>query len=247
MQFEGKVAIVTGAGSGIGSSICRLLAAHGARVVAADIDLERAKAVAKTLRGRAFAIAVDVGDPESVERMVGKTVERCGGLHLAVNNAGIPGARARTADHSLEDWHRVIQINLNGIFYGLRAQIPAIMASGGGAIVNMTSVFGIRGAAGSPAYIAAKHGVVGLTKAAAIEYSARGVRINAVGPAFIRTELVEAVLAEEGLEAGLVARHPIGRLGQPNEVAELTAFLLSERASFISGSYHLVDGAYSAM
>ena len=167
-----------------------------------------------------------------------------GGLNLAVNNAGIGGASRDTADYPLEEWHRVLGVNLHGVFYSMKYEIAAMLAGGGGAIVNMASILGSNGWAGAAAYVAAKHALVGMTKSAALEYSARGLRINAVGPGFIDTPLLQSM--DERAHAGLVALHPAGRLGTAEEVAALTCFLLSDKASFITGSYHLVDGGYSA-
>jgi len=247
-EFEGRVAIVTGAGSGIGAAIARELAAKGAEVIAADLDLAAAEAVAaemQTAGGKAHAAAVDVADAASVERMVAFTIEKCGALHLAVNNAGIGGPSALTADYPLDGWKKVIDINLNGVFYSMKFEIAAILKSGGGAIVNMSSILGSVGWAKSCAYVGAKHAVAGITKAAALEYAARGIRINAVGPAFIDTPLLSKNLDAETL-GQLASLHPLNRLGTPEEVSALTCFLLSDRASFITGSYHLVDGGYTA-
>jgi NAD(P)-dependent dehydrogenase (short-subunit alcohol dehydrogenase family) len=247
-KFDGKVAIVTGGGSGIGAAIARELAAGGARVVVADRDRPGADRVVAAIAadgGTALAHELDVADAALVEAMIEATVREYGGLHLAVNNAGIGGPSAPTADYPLDGWHRVIEANLSGVFYGLKYEIPAIIKSGGGAIVNMASILGTLAFAQAPAYVAAKHGLVGLTKTAAIEYAKQGVRINAVGPGFIDTPLLSNNLDKATLDyvAGL---HPVGRLGTSEEVSALTCFLLSDAASFITGSYHLVDGGYAA-
>jgi len=247
-DFRDKVAIVTGAASGIGKAIAQALAYDGAQVLLADLDEAAAREVAAGIvaaDGVAEAIGVDVADAGDVERMVEAAKASFGALHLAVNNAGIAGPAAATADYPLAGWHKVIDVNLNSVFYGLRHEIPAIIASGGGAIVNMASILGSVGFASAPAYVAAKHGVVGLTKVAAIEYAKRGVRINAVGPGFIDTPLVSTHLDAAALDT-IRGLHPIGRLGTPEEVAALAVFLLSDAASFITGSSHLVDGGYVA-
>jgi NAD(P)-dependent dehydrogenase (short-subunit alcohol dehydrogenase family) len=247
-QFKDKVAIVTGAASGIGAAIARQLAGSGARVAVTDIDADGAKALAESIAaegGAAIAITVDVTKPEQIEAAVSKTQSEFGALHLAVNNAGIGGASAPTGEYPLESWHKVIATNLDSVFYGLRYQIPAIQAAGGGAIVNVASILGSVGFANAPAYVAAKHGVVGLTKTAAIEYAKHGVRINSIGPGFIDTPLLSKNLDPATL-TGIAGLHPIGRLGTSDEVAALTLFLLSDTASFITGSYHLVDGGYTA-
>ena len=247
-DFHGKVGIVTGAASGIGAAVAIALAQGGARLVLADLDIAGAEDVATRIKadgGKATALEVNVADALEVEAMVETAKRTYGGLHLAVNNAGIGGPAAPTGAYPLEGWQKVIDVNLNSVFYGLRYEIPAMLASGGGAIVNMASILGSVGFANSPAYVAAKHGVVGLTKVAAMEYAKQGVRINSVGPGFIDTPMLSKNLDEAAL-GYIRGLHPIGRLGTAEEVAALTCFLLSDEASFITGSYHLVDGGYVA-
>jgi NAD(P)-dependent dehydrogenase (short-subunit alcohol dehydrogenase family) len=247
ITFHGKTALVTGAGSGIGAAIALELAKAGARVAVQDIALDKAQAVAATITaagGAALALAGDVSVAAEVEGLVAKTVAWGGGLHLLVNNAGIGGPSAPTGDYPLDGWDKVIGVNLNGVFYGLRFGIPAMLAAGGGAIVNIASILGTVGFANSPAYVAAKHAVVGLTKNAGMEYATQGIRVNAIGPAFIDTPLLAGF--DEAARNWLISLHPAGRLGTSEEVAALTLFLLSDQASFITGSYHLVDGGYTA-
>ncbi|MFF4243047.1 SDR family NAD(P)-dependent oxidoreductase [Streptomyces sp. NPDC001822] len=246
-EFDGRIALVTGGASGIGLALSRRLAASGATVVVADHQEESAREAADELRAtgaRAAAVVLDVTDPASVEAGVRFAVDTFGALHLAVNNAGIGGPARPTGVYGIEDWNRVVATNLSGVFYSMRYEIPAILAAGGGAVVNMSSILGTNGFANSPAYVAAKHGVVGLTKTAALEYAAQNIRINAVGPGFIDTPLLRDT--DGPAREHLISLHPAGRLGTSEEVAELAAFLLSDRASFIHGSYHLADGGYSA-
>jgi NAD(P)-dependent dehydrogenase (short-subunit alcohol dehydrogenase family) len=184
--------------------------------------------------------------PADSKTLVDKTLAHYGRLDVACNNAGIGGPSAATADYPLDGWAQVININLSGVFYGMQQQIKAMLKTGGGSIVNMASVLGAVAFAKSPAYTAAKHGVIGLTQAAAIEYGGHGIRVNAVGPGFIRTAMTHGLEQDAAVKAVLIAAHPIGRLGTPEEVAQLVVWLASSRASFVTGAYYPVDGGYLA-
>lgn len=240
-----KVALVTGAGSGIGREAALLYAKNGAHVIVSDMNeiggfetVEKIKATG----GDARFIKADVSKPEENEHLVAKTLEAYKVLDIACNNAGIGGESNPVGEMSIEGWKKVIDINLNGVFYGMHYQIPAMLKQGKGSIVNIASILGQVGFANSSAYVAAKHGVVGLTKNAALEYSAKGIRINSIGPAFIKTPLLNQL--DEATMNMLVSLHPIGRLGDPKEVAELIVWLSSDKASFVTGSYYAIDGGY---
>jgi NAD(P)-dependent dehydrogenase (short-subunit alcohol dehydrogenase family) len=246
-DVSGRSAIVTGGGSGIGRAVALLLAANGASVVVADVRPEPAQAVVDEILaagGIGTAVAGDVSDAAFAQQAV-DAANLLAPLKIAVNNAGIGGEAATIGEYSLDSWRKVIEINLNAVFYGLKAQLPAMAANGGGSIVNMASVLGSVGIPMSSAYVTAKHALIGLTKNAALEYGDAKVRTNAVGPGFIQTPLIDANLSKEAKDA-LAAKHALGRLGTSEEVAALVAFLASDAATFITGSYHLVDGGYAA-
>lgn len=248
-MLKDKVALVTGASSGIGRAIALAWAREGARVVVSDVNVaggEETAAQARAWGREVLFVSADVGRPEDCRALVEQTVAHFGRLDVACNNAGVSGTSMPLADYPLDDWARVLGINLSGVFYGMKYQIPAMLQSGGGAIVNMASILGAVGFAGSAAYTAAKHDVVGLTQTAALEYSAQGVRVNAVGPGFIHTPMIGKFEEDPATNAMLVAAHPIGRLGRAAEVAELVTWLASERASFVTGAYYPIDGGYLA-
>lgn len=248
MLFKDKVCLVTGASSGIGRAIAIAYAAEGAKVVVSDVNRDGGEGTVAMIRdqgGDAIFVAADVSRADDCRQLVERTVERYGRLDVACNNAGIGGELAPTADYSIDAWQQVIGVNLSGVFYCMKYQIPHLLKSGG-AIVNMASILGQVAFANAPAYTAAKHGVLGLTKAAALEYGARGVRINAVGPAFIHTPMIAGLEADPATCDALVAMHPIGRLGEPEEVAALVVWLSSSQASFVTGAYYPVDGGFLA-
>ena len=247
--FDGKVAIVTGGGSGIGEAACHLYAREGAKVVVSDLNEKRGNEVAQAIqkmKGDAIFVRADVSNPSDCQAMVDATLEKYGRLDIAFNNAGIGGETNLTADYSIAGWQKVIAVNLSSVFYCMKYEIPAMLKTGGGAIVNMASILGQVGFENSPAYVAAKHGVVGLTKTAALEYSKQGIQINSVGPGFIRTPLISGLEQDEQVRNHLISLHPLGRLGESEEVAELVIWLSSEKASFVMGAYYPIDGGYLA-
>jgi NAD(P)-dependent dehydrogenase (short-subunit alcohol dehydrogenase family) len=242
-QFDGKVALVTGAGSGIGRASALAFAREGARVAVVDIDAANAaETVAKieAAGGEAFAATVDVSQAGQVRAVIEQTVQTYGRLDCAHNNAGILGPRALTADFPEEDWDRIMSIDLKGIWHCLRFEIPQMLSQGGGAIVNTSSSAGLAGMRGFPAYTAAKHGVAGLTKTAALDYVRQGIRVNAVCPGFIKTPMIEGVPPDTEQPDPTV---PAGRLGKPSEVAEAVLWLCSDAASYVTGHMLVVDGA----
>jgi NAD(P)-dependent dehydrogenase (short-subunit alcohol dehydrogenase family) len=249
-SFEGKAALVTGGGSGIGRETSLRLAEGGAKVLIADFDEAGGNETVSLIQaagGSAKFVKTDVGKPEQVEAAVAAAVEAFGGLNIVVNNAGIGGEAALTGDYSIEGWHKVIDVNMHGVFYGMRYGIPAILASGGGSIVNVSSILGLVGWGTASAYVASKHAVAGLTKAAAVEYAHQGIRVNSVHPGFIETPL----LTKAGIVPGtdgynfIASKHAMNRLGTPVEVANVITWLASDEAAFVTGANYTVDGGYT--
>ncbi len=244
-DLSNLVALVTGGATGIGAACARLLAERGSKVLVADIDQDGAQRIATEIGDAARACLIDVRQPESVKAAVNLAVAAFGGLDVAVNNAGVGVPVKRDVDEmSTEDWHRVTSVNLDGVFYSMQAELVALLRRGGGSIVNMASLNAHVGIAGAAAYVAAKHGVLGLTKTAAIEYATRGIRVNSVCPGFIDTAISPRSPEEKQT---LAARHPINRLGSSEEVAEVVAFLAGPGSSFVTGSSYDVDGGYVAL
>jgi NAD(P)-dependent dehydrogenase (short-subunit alcohol dehydrogenase family) len=244
-----RIAIVTGAASGIGEAAALLYAAHGAKVVVSDINEKSGNEVVEKIRnnsGESIFVKTDVSDAKQCNFLVNKTVETFGSVDVCFNNAGISGESNSIADMSIEGWNKMIETNLNSVFYCMKYQIAQMLKQGKGAIINNSSILGSVGFANAAAYTAAKHGIIGLTQTAAIEYSKNGIRTNAIGPGFINTPLLSKAGINEEARPGLVSLHPIGRFGESNEVAELVIWLSSDKSSFVSGSYYAVDGGYLA-
>lgn len=249
-QFAGKVALVTGGSAGIGRSVALAFAERGAKVVVADIDVSGGEKMVRMIEdegGEGLFVETDVSQSRDVQEMVERTVEAYGRLDFACNNAGIEGEQAPTAETSEENWDRVMDINLKGVWLCMKYEIPRILEAGGGAIVNMSSSAGRVGFAQIPAYTASKHGVIGLTKAAALEYATENLRVNAVCPGVIDTAMVDRYTGgDEEAREQLLAAQPIGRLGRPQEIADVVVCLCSEETSFVTGIAMPVDGGYVA-
>lgn len=248
--MAGRVALVTGASSGIGRATALAFAGAGASVVVADVCERAGDHLAREIGeggGNAMFVACDVSRSEDVERMARRTMDALGRLDFAFNNAGIEGETAEAAACTEENWDRVIAVNLKGAWLCMRQEIPRMLAHGGGAIVNCSSVAGLVGFPGIAAYTASKHGLIGLTKSAALEYATRGIRVNAVCPGVIRTPMVERFTrGDPEAEAQLVASEPVGRMGAPEEVAAAVLWLCSDAASFVTGHAMAVDGGFVA-
>lgn len=247
-SMEGKVAIITGAGSGIGRASAIKFAGEGASVVVADISHDSADQTAAMVRkngGRAMVIVCDVTDPASVKSMVGQTVEAYGRLDYAHNNVGVrQRPLAPVAELSEEEWNRILNINLTGVFHCMKYEIIQMLSQGhGGSIVNTASTAGTRGNRMAPSYVAAKHGVVGLTKSGALAYARQGIRINVICPSVVDTPFSDL---KETMRPELIAMTPIGRIAQPEEIAEAALWLCSDRASYTTGAVFNIDGGYTA-
>jgi NAD(P)-dependent dehydrogenase (short-subunit alcohol dehydrogenase family) len=243
-EFAGRTAFVTGAGTGIGAAIARELASRGAAVAVFGRRAPQLEQIAGTIRGEGGIVLViggDVANAENVERAIQRTTAEFGGLHLAVNNAGVDGGTLKLADVSVASWQETLNTNLSGVFFGLKYQIPAILASGGGAIVNVSSVFSDRGLSQHGAYTASKHGVHGLTRVAAHDYAAENIRINELLPGVIDTPMLDT---NRGMVDQMTAFIPQRRLGQPSEVARAACFLLGDGASYMTGARMAVDGGF---
>lgn len=242
-ELKDKVILITGGASGLGEAIAIKAAAQGARVAIVDRNAEAAEALGQRLGG-ARGYCAEVGSLEDMERTCRKIAVDFGGLNGAVNNAGIPGDWATVVECSRENWDRVIGVNLTGVFNSLKAELPHILDAGGGSIVNMASVSGLLAQPRAVAYIAAKHGVIGLTKATAVDFGRRGVRCNAVCPSYVRTPMTKTL--DKAVFQQMEQQHPIGRLVTAAEVADVATFLLSPRSAGVTGSVHLVDGGIAA-
>lgn len=244
-----KVAIVTGGGSGFGKAMSELYAEEGAKVVVSDISAEAGEKTVDSIikaGGEAIFVLADVSKPADNENLVKQAVKKYGKLDIAFNNAGIGGASALIGEYPVDAWDKIIAVNLSSVFYGMHYQIPEMLKNKQGVIVNMASILGQVGFAGSAGYVAAKHGVVGLTKNVALEYGQKGIRANTVGPGFVETQLTHALTSDKEAYDFLVYKHPMGRLGKIDEVVDLVLWLSSDRASFCNGGFYAVDGGYLA-
>ena len=249
-QLEGKVSLITGGGSGIGKASALAFAREGSKVVVADVNVEGGEQTVRLIQdtgGEATFVRADVSNSGDVSDMVSHAVQTYNRLDCAFNNAGISGGRGRIHEYTEDDWSRVLNINLTGVWLCMKYEIIQMLKQGGGAIVNTASVMGLVGGSRSPAYGATKHGVVGLTKTGAVDYAQEAIRINAVCPGYIRTPMIEqGILSDPVAEERVVSRHPMHRLGTPEEIAEAVVWLCSDSASFVTGHAMTVDGGYVA-
>lgn len=246
-----KIALVTGAATGIGRATAIAFAQKGVNVAVADInkkELAKTAGLAEEAGAAVLSVLADISIEEEVQKMVQDTVGKFGRLDYACNNAGIEGPSASTGEYGIDGWDRVMNINLRGQFLCMKYEIKAMLEQGGGSIVNVASILGKVGYAQAPAYTAAKHGLIGLTKTAAIEYAEQGIRVNAVCPGFIETPMLEraGIMDNRDVVQQIISMHPAGRLGKPREVADAIVWLASEEASFVTGHSLLVDGGYVA-
>lgn len=251
-ELKDKVVIVTGAASGIGRATAVAFAQEGTKVVVADLDEEGLEETLEQVESEGTAglkLKIDISKPSEVEKLISETVKDFGRLDFACNNAGVGGVMKKSAEFNVEEWDQVININLRGQWLCMKYEIPAMLESGAGSIINMSSILGKVGFAEAPAYTASKHGLIGLTKAAALEYARDNIRINAVCPAFIETPMLEraGITTNEETKQAITMRHPIGRLGKPSEIADAVVWLASSRSSFVTGHALLVDGGYTAL
>ncbi len=249
MKLDGKVALVTGGAAGIGEATALAFAREGARVVIADINEEGGHETVVAIekqKGEALFVKVDVTRSAEVQAMIETTADRFGGLHLAFNNAGMAGARMLTHEYSEEEWESVVEVHMKGVWLCMKHEIGHMLEHGGGVIVNTSSVAGLVGYAGACSYVAAKHGIVGMTKTAALEYAEKGIRVNCVGPGWTRTELISHLTTTPEMTQQIGMRHPLGRLAEPAEIAEAVIWLCSDGSSFVTGVALPVDGGFVA-
>lgn len=250
MMLHNKVAIITGAASGIGREVAILFSNKDASLILCDIDkkgLSKTAGMIENQGGRAIPVVADVSSGKEVKQLVKEAIRQFGKLDIACNNAGVSGELASTADYPVKEWDRVMNTNLKGQWLCMKYEISAMLDNGEGSIINVSSILGTVGYANAPAYTAAKHGLIGLTKTAALEYAEKGIRINAIAPAFIATPMLEraGITTDKEIKARTEALHPMARLGRPEEVAEAAVWLASDESSFVTGHTLLVDGGYT--